>query len=571
MRSMTRKQRQEQDLMELLRITYILIMPCVRDISGFHTMSVPKIYAAIVRAAKGGFITEFQAGQSFELQKRVALTNKGLHAVCAYHSLPLQEQACEGSHTENLKRLRLYEPVMRLAPLLFRSGAIATPFVYAKDPGDDPREVVVDESMKLVDIDWRESTLDSNVHVNAWYRNPAGETAWVPIVTVGLHHISAKQEERDRAVPSHERINVTAGQESVPAFIHGPGLARPLGVVFVVLDRLAGWFVARQYDAVPKAIVDAAGNVIRPMNPVVPMGRIERPLVYAGRVGLPENELERLLQTPEAMAMQGVPQRRVFESVNSYQGCNVAIIASLVRHPESKVKRIVSDHTDAGLLAVFDDCVYLSADGRVAAARRDRQHVNAIHRRHASLTSEGPTHRLKEREHEQAVARVADQFLRAGMEAFAGWRFEITYPGAGGTQLRPDLWVLVPLGDGTAMWHAVEVERSAAADASVDRKLGPSRTARDRGETWPMIVVAGKGIRSDKGRREDMAAAQNFAARGSDLPLLAMPYHHAMEGKIAGPEPAWLRAGGGETVPISYLRKMVSRHDLIQRLGDRAW
>ena len=139
MTTTTRAQRQERDLMELLRLIYILLMPGVQDLAGFGTMNLPKIYSVIAKAVDGGFIKEFEAGQTFEMQKRVALTNKGINMVCQHFSLPLKQQLCEGSHIENFARLRLYEPIMRLAPRLFRSGAIATPFIFPRDPGDDPR------------------------------------------------------------------------------------------------------------------------------------------------------------------------------------------------------------------------------------------------------------------------------------------------------------------------------------------------------------------------------------------------------------------------------------------------
>ena len=313
MPAVTRTQRQQQDLMELLRTTHILLMPGVQDIAGFDTMNVSKIYDVIRRADKDGFIKVIEAGQTFDLQKRITLTNKGVHTVRQHFSLPPKQQGCAGSHVENLARLRLYEPIMRLAPRLFRSGAIATPFVYTRDPGDDPREVVLDGFTELVDIDWLESKQDSNIHAIAWFRTADGELVWVPIVTVGLHHISRRQEERDQSVPSAARINVTAGLETVPSFIHGPVPASPLGVVFIVVNRLAGLFVKRHYADVRKAIVDAEGNIITALNPQMPMGRIERPNSYSGPIGLPETELDHLLKDPKVTAMQGVTQRRVFE------------------------------------------------------------------------------------------------------------------------------------------------------------------------------------------------------------------------------------------------------------------
>ena len=569
MTSTKRKQNRERDLMELLRITYILLVPGVQDIAGFETIKVSKVYDLIKRAEAEGFVKEFRAGQTLEMQKRIALTNKGIHTVCQHFSLPLKEQLCQGSHVENFNRLRLYEPLMRLAPRLFRSGAIDIPFSFPRDPGDDPRVVVLDEATKLVDIDWFESTQESNVHAHAWYRTAAGYMFWVPIVTVGLHHISARREEEERKLPPESRIDLTAGQESVPAFIHGPGPARPIGALFIVHDRLAAWFVERHYPGLTKAIVDAEGNVIRALYPQIPRGRVYRPPPYQGLVGIPEEELDRLLKSSAVKAMQGVPQRKVFEWVNGIQGINIRRIAKGIRHPDKEVKNIVDKYVEAELMMLLDGGIYLSPAGRVAAAKRDRQHANLVHGLFSYLTAKDPAGRLHDREHELAVSVVGERFGKEGIQAYPGWRFVINYPREGGTQLRPDLWVLLPLGDGTAMWVAVEVERSATGDAAIDRKCRPHRIARDRGETWPVLVVAGKGVPSAKGRQDDLDAARRFAARGSDLPLLAIPFHQAAEGRMTGPEPAWLR--GGETVPMSHIASMVRRDYLIQRLGDRAW
>ena len=133
-----------------------------------------------------------------------------------------------------------------------------------------------------MDIDWFESDQESNIHAHAWYRTATGYMFWVPIVTVGFHHISARREEEERKLPPESRINLTAGKESVPAFIHGPGLARPIGPLFIVHDRLAGWFVERHYPGMNKAIVDAEGNVVRTLHPQIPKGRVYLPLLIRG-------------------------------------------------------------------------------------------------------------------------------------------------------------------------------------------------------------------------------------------------------------------------------------------------
>ena len=139
MKTKTKKQRRTQDLMELLRITYILLMPCAQDIEGFNTMDVSKIYDVIDRAESDGFIRKFKAGQTFQEQMRIALTHKGINEVCSHFSLPLKQQFCARSHSENLARLRLNEPVMRLAPPPLQIRGYSYSLCLSQGPGGRPQ------------------------------------------------------------------------------------------------------------------------------------------------------------------------------------------------------------------------------------------------------------------------------------------------------------------------------------------------------------------------------------------------------------------------------------------------
>ena len=98
------------------------------------------------------------------------------------------------------------------------------------------------------------------------------------------------------------------------------------------------------------------------------------------------------------------------------------------------------------------------------------------------------------------------------MAPFTGRRLTLNYPNV--TQVKPDLWLAVPRGDGTVMIAAVEAEFSAKDDGAISKKLLPYRTSEwAAGEAWPLYVVAGTP-----------EAADRFARLGDDLPLLAAPY-----------------------------------------------
>lgn len=129
----------------------------------------------------------------------------------------------------------------------------------------------------------------------------------------------------------------------------------------------------------------------------------------------------------------------------------------------------------------------------------------------------------------------------------------------GTTSLNPDLWALVPVGPTTALWHAVEVERSAFAPSQIDRKVGNFRLVQENGDTWPQLWVVGKGIRGESGLRHDEEASNRYV-NSSDLPVLVLPHYLAFHQDLSLLESGW-RARNRKG-PINYLQGQVGRSDL---------
>ncbi len=195
--------------------------------------------------------------------------------------------------------------------------------------------------------------------------------------------------------------------------------------------------------------------------------------------------------------------------------------------------------------------------GRIAAAHRDRLHPNAIHGLLGHLTAGDSGHRTRRLDHERDVDRLASRLRRIGIQAFPGWRLEIHY---GTTSLNPDLWALVPVNATTALWHAVEVERSAFAPSQIDRKVGNYRLAQEDGDIWPQLWIVGKGIRGESGMRHDEEAANRYVSRCADLPVLVLPHYQALHQDLNYLQCGWRTRNG--RVPINYLRGQVERSDL---------
>ena len=563
-RNETREERTEGEMLQLLRDAYDLRFFSAEDLAGYQTFTAQRIHTLLKGAERYGLVAGMSEGRTFGLQRRYTFTHKGVQTVRTFFDLPLKAHLAQAHQEESLDRLRLYEPIMRLAPRLFRSGAVQTPCVLAIDPDDDPRAITLDGTVALDEFTWLQATKEVPRHGLARYRTKRGHMVWFLYVTVGLHHGAKGHRGQSRTGPRLLH-HFSVGLDSVPAFRHGLAPAAPSGVIFVVLDRLAGLYVQRRYPYVPKAIVDAEGNIIERLLPVPPTARFLGSDDHPGPIGLPEEQLRRLEADPQRVAMRGTPQRKTFEYVNSYPGLTRGRIAEGVGHPVSVVSRIVQTFVNAGLMVYLDGGVYLSAPGRATAGLRDRLNPNVVHQLMAGFTAEDPSHRRRLLEHDRQVATLAARFKRLGIEAYPGWRLEIHY--SDNALLRPDLWALIPLGNGLAMWHAVEVERSASAESEIDRRVGNYRRAQETGDLWPQLWVVGKGTQSKQGRRADDAVASRYVTRCGDLPLLVIQNYLALGKDLTALKAFWQRLGA--TVPIDYLTGYVDRQDLLVDLQDR--
>ena len=68
----------------------------------------------------------------------------------------------------------------------------------------------------------------------------------------------------------------------------------------------------------------------------------------------------------------------------------------------------------------------------------------------------------------------------------------------GYTQLKPDLWVLLPCPNGREVWQPVEFELTARTDGAILKKLRPWAVAAQYGQYWPVVFVVADEQTSEK-------------------------------------------------------------------------
>ena len=188
-----------------------------------------------------------------------------------------------------------------------------------------------------------------------------------------------------------------------------------------------------------------------------------------------------------------------------------------------------------------DTNLYLTPAGEVVFAGMDRDNVERIRKRFNEYsTARG---RIRKASHDKNAHRLQGKFLKRGGNrrrttpdqrwfATSGLRMVINFPDE--TQLAPDLWLIIPIGDGTGLLVAVEYEQTAKNSKRVEVKLHPHFVARDLNAPFPMLMACKE------------KAVPIFQAQGVGLFMLVASLQDALEDRWVLPRRN-ARNGGKES------------------------
>ena len=126
----------------------------------------------------------------------------------------------------------------------------------------------------------------------------------------------------------------------------------------------------------------------------------------------------------------------------------------------------------------------------------------------------------------------------------------INFPGE--TQVAPDVWLIMPMGNGWGLLVAGEYEQSAFTDNRAKKKLKPYNVARRLGAEVPMLMAC------------KIRAVQVFRVRGHRLAMLVASFREAMAGRWTLPNRNPNAAP--QIVEAQHLISTQWRDDLLQRL-----
>ena len=167
--------------------------------------------------------------------------------------------------------------------------------------------------------------------------------------------------------------------------------------------------------------------------------------------------------------------------------------------------------------------LYLTPEGETLAAAMDRVHVNVLRDRLGEYkTARG---RIRKASHDSRAHRFQAEYLKKGGNRrltsldrlrFATSGMRMVFNLADKTQLAPDVWLIMPIGDGGGLLVAVEIEQTAEKPAQVDGKLRPHFVARELKSPFPLLMACKN------------SAVPVFQARGRGLSMLVGSFQGAL-------------------------------------------
>ena len=274
------------------------------DLAAHGVFSRKPLDRLVQTGADRGILSRVTFGSYRNRQDRFFLTAKGVYECQDRFGLPLAWSVTE----KGLERLIGYRGLIEVGYGLltgfWRSNATYGPLEFCKNPDPDADATVFDEKTRLFRLIWHRH---GRVPIMAQYVNDVGSEISIPALWYGAHHGREPQE------------------VGLPELFHGFDTDRdhwrpeaapaPPGAIVVVVDRLAAFRVRRLYVDFPKAIVTVNGQVLEPMKPTAPEGRLVGSSKPAGPLGLPDKVAAWYPENLQWGSLPGVRERAIFDRI----------------------------------------------------------------------------------------------------------------------------------------------------------------------------------------------------------------------------------------------------------------
>ena len=516
-----------QDLLDLLLLWWVRQCPfsSASDLEKCTDFGASRVTTWLQNLFDHGFIGKLRVGSLLQAQDRFYLQQKGFYHLIERLRLEMEWPDTEAGLVAVRRFLPIAESLYPLSSRLFSIGAVdPLPVLLPAGRSQQSPIFCLDQDTKLELFRWLRSGKAAVRTAIGDYRTTDGHELQIVFVWQGLQHRN-----ESLAQTSEE---VYDAMKWIPDPLYG-GLPRPAGLVIVVPDQLGALRVQTQLEpAIPFGIVDQEQRVIRPMQPAYPQGwllPLEEPELKLGRISLLPN---RIAKDPGLAQVSNVPTHRALRAVELIPRLNQTGYGKFLKANRQDVAKALTSLKEAGLIKEYGGLYELDNRGQTFVARLDRTSLKTVRGRYRTGNDQ-PLHK-------RGLARIALRFRQEGIDVAPEWRFVCNIENL--AQVKPDLWVLIPRGDGTFVWYAVEYERNAQTETQWPEKQDQYRAFLRAKFPIPCLMIC-----------ETSEAARVCENVGSDLPMLVCTYKDFLGWNFGGEESIWRH--NGAAVDMSYLPK----------------
>ena len=506
---------------------------------------------ALTRLEARGAVLGVEMGATLRRRRRFFLTLGGL-PILSMQDGPVRfagPQAALDGLVKQAVRLPMLEAFYHLAPKLCQASFVAPDALGISFRGLDGPGVMYSwniRNAKLIGLRWISR---GPVHAIAYYDAPGG-----PILDVGLMLVGGQR-----------------SMTSLPKVIEG---VHPRHTILICADRLtqvrlrplvaASIFAADENSPTFTSVVWDGQFLHDGVTPIFTYERpVPDPTVPTTKTGIPE-KLEDNLRRLRVGCLLDVRSNRVLKWIENWTGSTLTLVAEGCHMARSVAQGIVQALVKDGLVVEFDRRLYLADHGMSFVAARDRVSHKTSRDRYSALVADDGKYRRQQQRHYLGVAKlavIAGRYRRLAAPGFR-WVVNLSDPHLGNTQLKPDLWVLLPCPNGKEVWQPVEYELTARTDGAIRRKLKPWIVAAEFGRYWPVLFVV-----------PDEQTCEKIKRIGYDLgvPVAATTVSYFELGLKRGLsiDLRFWRAGEGRVSVVDWTRMVVQewgRKDLLDSL-----
>ena len=455
-----------------------------------------KVNKVLERAEKRGWLHRVKLGRVRDTVFRYVFSEAGVEEMSRLLKLKPSWWHSANGVVAFARRLEVLEMAYLYLPRLWQSNLVVEPtcYVYRNVVAVGPMGEPVTRP-ELRRADWRAGRLigllwlqEGAFEAIAIYDdgNGNGDRLLIPILWRGDFHkpadIRQLRREMGKVLVEDERwLRLPTAQWYTLEYVPGMVILSPGRVPAAMAQH--HWRESLTGDgATTPAIIDATGQVVRPMRPPTAWWKdISRP-TFTGSLGDIAGVVRGLSSGPYA-AVNSVPAWRAFRSVDGSPGVTESQIAESVG---AAVSGLLAAMEKEKVITIKAGGHYLEVSGRALLAYSQRQNHKRVNGRWGIYTQKGGEYRRRQRIHNQGQSDVIIYLNGNGYPSFPAMGITIEYWHQGErVRINPDAFVVLAPG----VLVAIEYERSADTPDDMKKKADKYLRLQEIGHPIPVLFV----------------------------------------------------------------------------------